>query len=109
MKIIITESQFSDLFIKRRFARLEQLVDENMRHHHPCDYTYDQYYAFHDYYRDVRNDVITDIIGGDLNIPWEYDNILIIDNLSEMIHKGIYELFYDKVTEYFNRTIEEGC
>jgi hypothetical protein len=109
LKIIITESQFSDLFIKRRFARLDQLFDEKMRYYPPCDYTYDPYYAFHDYYGDVRTAVINDIINGDLNIGWEDENIRKIDDLSEMIDKGIYEIFYDKVREYFDTTLEKGC
>ena len=109
MKIIITESQFSDLFIKRRFARLDQLVDENMRYYPPCDYTYDPYYAFFDYYGDVRTSVINDIINGDLNIGWEEENMSKIDNLSEMINEKIYELFYDKVKNYYDKIINEGC
>ena len=109
MKIIITESQFSDLFIKRRFDRLDQLVDEKMRYYPPCDYTYDPYYAFHDYYGDVRTLVINDIINGDLNIGWEEENMSKIDNLSEMINEKIYELFYDKVKDYYDKIINEGC
>ena len=64
MKIIITESQFVDLFFKRRFGRIDQLVDEKMRYYPPCDYTYDPFYAWYDYYGDVRTAVINDIING---------------------------------------------
>jgi hypothetical protein len=109
MKIIITESQFSDLFIKRRFARLDQLVDEKMVYYPPCDYTYDPFYAWYDYYGDVRNAVINDIINVDLNIGFEEENIRKIDDLSKMIDEKIYELFYDKVREYYDRIIEESC
>jgi hypothetical protein len=109
MKIIITESQFEDLFIKRRFARLDQLVDEKMAYYPPCDYAYDPYYAFFDYYGDVRTAVINDIINVDLNIGFEEENIRKIDDLSIMIDEKIYELFYDKVREYYDRIIEESC
>jgi hypothetical protein len=69
MKIIITESQFEDLFFKRRFGRIDKLVDEKMRYYPPCDYTYDPFYAWYDYYGDVRNAVIFKIFEKDLNVP----------------------------------------
>ncbi len=109
MKIIITESQFSDLFFKRRFGRIDQLFNEKMAYYPPCDYTYDPYYAFYDYFGDVRNAVINDIINVDLNIGFEEENIIKIDDLSKMIDEKIYELFYDKVREYYDRIIEESC
>ena len=109
MKIIITESQFSDLFIKRRFARLDQLVDEKMRYYPPCDYTYDPYYAFHDYYGDVRNGVIYEFITEDLNLGWDENHMTEIDDLSEILFEKLYEIFYDKVKEYYDNTLEEGC
>ena len=107
MKIIITESQFVDLFFKRRFGRIDQLVDEKMRYYPPCDYTYDKYYAFYDYYGDVRNAVIFKMLEKDSNVP---QDIVDIDVLSETMNEWMYEQFYDKVKEYYDKVLEdEDC
>ena len=110
MKIIITESQFVDLFFKRRFGRIDQLVDEKMRYYPPCDYTYDPYYAFYDYFGDVRNAVIFDMVEKDLNLTWEEENMVNIDEFSETTDKWMYEIFFDKVREYYDKVLEdEDC
>lgn len=107
MKIIITESQFVDLFFKRRFGRIDKLVDEKMRYYPPCDYTYDKYYAFYDYYGDVRNAVIFKMFEKDSNVP---QDIVDIDVLSETMNEWMYEQFYDKVREYYDKVLEdENC
>jgi hypothetical protein len=107
MKIIITESQFVDLFFKRRFGRIDKLVDEKMRYYPPCDYTYDKYYAFYDYYGDVRNAVIFKMLEQDSNVP---QDIVDIDVLSETMNEWMYEQFYDKVKEYYDKVLEdEDC
>ena len=110
MKILITESQFVDLFFKRRFGRIDQLVDEKMRYYPPCDYTYDKYYAFYDYFGDVRNAVIRDIITEDLQLDWEERHMSKIEDFSETTDKWMYEIFHDKVREYFDKVLEdEDC
>ena len=107
MKIIITESQFVDLFFKRRFGRIDKLVDEKMRYYPPCDYTYDKYYAFYDYYGDVRNAVIFKMFEKGINVP---QDIVDIDVLSETMNEWMYEQFYDKVREYYDKVLEdEDC
>ena len=107
MKIIITESQFEDLFFKRRFGRIDKLVDEKMRYYPPCDYTYDPFYAWYDYYGDVRNAVIFEMIEKDINVP---QDIVDIDVLSETMNEWMYEQFYDKVREYYDKVLEdEDC
>ena len=104
MKIIITESQFVDLFFKRRFGRIDKLVDEKMRYYPPCDYTYDPFYAWYDYYGDVRNAVIFEMIEKDINVP---QDIVDIDILSETMNEWMYEQFYDKVREYYDKVLED--
>ena len=107
MKIIITESQFEDLFFKRRFGRMDQLVDEKMRYYPPCDYTYDPFYAWYDYYGAVRNAVIFEMIEKGINVP---QDIVDIDVLSETMNEWMYEQFYDKVREYYDKVLEdEDC
>ena len=107
MKIIITESQFVDLFFKRRFGHIDKLVDEKMRYYPPCDYTYDPFYAWYDYYGDVRNAVIFEMFEKDLNVP---KDIVDIDVLSETMNEWMYEQFYDKVREYYDKVLEdEDC
>jgi len=110
LKIIITESQFVDLFFKRRFGRIDQLVDEKMRYYPPCDYTYDKYYAFYDYYGDIRNAVIFDMVEKDINLPWSEENTVNIDKFSETMQEWMYEIFFDKVKEYYDKVLEdEDC
>jgi hypothetical protein len=109
MKIIITESQFVDLFFKRRFGRIDLLVNEKMDYYPPCDYTYDPYYAFYDYFGDVRNAVIHDIITEDLQLDWEERNMSKIEDFSETTDKWMYKIFHDKVREYFDNTLDQGC
>jgi hypothetical protein len=107
MKILITESQFVDLFFKRRFGRIDKLVDEKMRYYPPCDYTYDPFYAWYDYYGDVRNAVIFKIFEKGINVPQDIVNI---DVLSETMNEWMYEQFYDKVREYYDKVLEdEDC
>jgi hypothetical protein len=107
MKIIITESQFEDLFFKRRFGRMDQLVDEKMMHYPPCNYTYDPFYAWYDYYGDVRNAVIFEMIEKDINVP---QDIVDIDELSDTMNEWMYEQFYDKVREYYDKVlVDEDC
>mgnify|MGYP000088096345 CR=1 FL=1 len=110
MKITITESQFEDLFFKRRFGRIDKLVDEKMAYHLPCDYTYDPFYAWYDYYGDVRNSVIYEMIEKDINLPWSEENMVNIDEFSETTDKWMYEIFFDKVREYYDKVLEdEDC
>jgi len=112
LKIIITESQFVDLFFKRRFGRIDQLVDEKMRYYPPCDYTYDPYYAFYDYFGDVRNAVIYKIVYDDLQLDYlgEREKKAImnkINDFSETADKWMYEIFFDKVREYYDKVLED--
>ena len=110
MKILITESQFSDLFFKRRFGRIDQLFNEKMAYYPPCDYMYDPYYAFYDYFGDVRNAVIRDIITEDLQLDWEERHMSKIEDFSETADKWVYNKFHDKVREYFDKVLEdEDC
>ena len=105
---VINESKFIDLFFKRRFARIDELVDKAMRYNPPCDYTYDPYYAFFDYYGDVRNSVIHTTID-DIGLSWEMENMSKIDDLSESMNEWMFEVFYDDVKEYFDKVINGGC
>lgn len=109
MKIIITESQYNNLFIQRRFDRIDELVNEKMRYYPPCDYMYGELYDFNDYYGDVRNAVISEILTYDLKLQWVESDIENIEYFYEIIEKGMYEVFYDKVREYFDKVIGEGC
>jgi len=109
MKIIITESQFADIFFNRRIQRIEELVTKKMKYYPPCDYTYDTYYAFFDYYGDVRNGVIHQTLE-DTQLDWDSDdNIKKIEDLSESMDKWMYERFYDKVRGYYDKVLSKGC
>jgi len=109
MKIIITESQFADMFFKRRFAHIDKLVEEKMTYYPPCDYNYDNDMVFYDYYGDVRSSVIFEIIEKDLNLTWQQDEMETIDELSETMHEWMFPIFYDKVRKYFEDTLDNGC
>ena len=107
MKFILTESQFVDLFFKRRFARIDELVDKAMRYNSPCDYMYGEM-GWSDYYGDVRNSVIHTTID-DIGLSWEMENMSKIDDLSESMNEWMFEVFYDEVKEYFDNYINGGC
>ena len=109
MKFILTESQFNDLFFKRRFGRIDQLVEEKMVYYPPCDYTYDPYYAFFDYLDDIINGVIHEMLSDDLSMEWDEGNMEKINDFSEMMTTTMSELFMDKVRnpdKYDDVTIE---
>lgn len=106
MKIIITESQFKDLAFRRRIPRIEGLVDENMSYYHPCGYKYDG--GFDDYFTDVCDAAIREIIINDLKLDW-HDDIDKIDDLWGKLYTPMNEMFKDKARTYFYKTIEGGC
>ena len=84
-----------------------ELITKKMKYYPPCDYTYDKYYAFYDYYGDVRNAVIFKMLEKDSNVP---QDIVDIDVLSETMNEWMYEQFYDKVKEYYDKVLEdEDC
>jgi len=106
MKIIITESQFGDLAFRRRIPRIVELVDENMSYYHPCGYVYDG--GFNDYFTDVRDAAIREIIINDLKLDW-HDDMEKIDNLWSSLDNPMKEMFKDKARTYFYMIIEDGC
>ena len=108
MKIIITESQFADMFFKRRFAHIDKLVEEKMTYYPACDYNYDNDMVFYDYYGDVRNSVIRIVIE-DVGLSWNDENIDKIEDLYESMNEWMHEVFINKVKEYFDKVIDEGC
>jgi len=65
--------------------------------------------VFHDYYGDVRNSVIFEIIEKDLNLTWSQDEMETIDELSVTMHEWMFPIFYDKVSKYFKDTLDNGC
>jgi hypothetical protein len=106
MKIIITESQFGDLAFRRRIPSIVKLVDENMSYYHPCDYVYDG--GFNDYFTDVCDATIREIIINDLKLNWA-DDMEKIDNLWSSLDNPMKEMFKDKARTYFYMIIEDGC
>ena len=105
MKIIISESQFVDLLIKRRFGRVNDLIEKVMYQYDPCDYTYDPYYAFHDYYGDVRDRVVYEIIAEDpglLSLRDQYDTRKLEDFIMNM-KEVMYDIYYDKARAFYDQ------
>lgn len=90
MKIIITESQFEDIFIMRRIQRIDELVTEKMMYYPPCDYI--PYDGWHDYYEDVASGVINEIVS-DAGIEWDVPNMkkieYIFGSLGGFIKKNV--------------------
>jgi len=111
MKFIITESQVYNMFFKRRIPRIKKLVTEKMMYYPPCDYNYsdDREVDWFDYYSDVRNGVIHEMIS-DLELGWDSDeNIKKIDDLYEAMDAWMYQRFYDKVRSHFDEVLDKGC
>ena len=103
MKIIITESQYIDLMLKRRWGIISDLMRNNLGYYPPCDYQYPD--GFHDYYGDLRNYVISTIIE-DLKWNWSDEST---DEFYEKLNTIIFEPFYDEAKEYFDYVISDGC
>lgn len=107
MKIIISESQFSDLYIIRRFEHIKQLVDEMMDHYSPCDYVSEEDdYGSRDYHNDVISSVIGELIREDLKRGIDLKHI---GDLRELVFGSIHHMFLDKTREYFDKIINEEC
>ena len=106
MKIIITESQYVNLFTKRRIGLITKLIDENKVYYHPCDYDYPG--GFKDYYDDIINAVVRALIDQDLKFDWDRA-VDMIDNFTEMVTSDIDELFKVQLKLFFRKTINEGC
>jgi hypothetical protein len=50
------------------------------------------------------------MIEKDINLPWSEENMVNIDELSETMNEWMYEPFYDKVREYYDKVLEdEDC
>jgi hypothetical protein len=107
MKFILTESQFADLFFKRRFAQINSLVEEKMVYYPPCDYTYK--HGFNDYYNDVRDGLTYEMVSVVLGLDWVEGNIDKIDEFSNSMGDWMYDAFHDKLRDYFDMIIGQGC
>ena len=46
----------------------------------------------------------------DINLPWSEENTVNIDKFSETMQEWMYEIFFDKVKEYYDKVLEdEDC
>jgi|LakMenEpi03Aug12_release.lakeMendotaPanAssembly.Ray.scaffolds.fasta_scaffold07911_31 hypothetical protein len=106
MKIIITESQYVNLFTKRRIKFITYLVDLYKIYYHPCDYDYIG--GFDDYYDDVVSGVVRGLIDEDLKIEWDRA-VNMIDDFTEMVTADINGLFKDDLKIFFRKKIKRGC
>jgi hypothetical protein len=105
MKIIITESQVVDLLIKRRFGRVNDLIEKVMYQYDPCDYMSNEYYCFRDYYDDVRDRVVYQIISDDpglLSLRDQYDTRKLEDFIMNM-KEVMYDIYYDKARVFYDQ------
>jgi hypothetical protein len=106
MKIIITESQFVDLFFfKRRFGRVNDLIEKVMYQYDPCDYMSNEYYGFRDYYDDVRDRVVYQIIAEDPGLLSlrNQDDTGKLDYFIRDMKQIMYDIYYDKARVFYDQ------
>jgi hypothetical protein len=106
MKILITESQFVNTFIKRRFHRIDELVTEKMKYYPPCDYI--PFDLWDDYYEDVVSGVMYEIVS-DAGIEWDVPSMKKIEEIFGTLNDPIKKIFHDKIREYYDKFLDEGC
>lgn len=105
MKIIITESQNMDLFVRRRLNDMVEMFNKKMTAYPPCDYNYED--GVNDYYSDIESTVVDSIVSKE-GLSWDED----FDKINELYSttaKLLYPLAFPFLKSYYDDIIEAGC
>ncbi len=106
MKIIITESQYSDLKFRRIYRKIQSEFDHKLDIYIPCNYNYED--GEYDFFNDVKSVTIESVVARLFDIyvddeSEEYQELY--DTLSNML----FETEFESVKEYYNDWIKEHC
>ena len=106
MKIIITESQYSDLKFRRIYRKIQSEFDHKLDIYIPCNYNYEG--GEYDFFNDVKSVTIESVVARLFDIyvddeSEEYQELY--DTLSDML----FETEFESVNEYYHDWIKEHC
>lgn len=105
MKIIITESQNMEIFVRRRLKEMVKMFDIRMTAYPPCDYNYED--GVNDYYSDVESTVVDSMVSKE---GWSWDDDFNkIDELYNTTAKLLYPIAFPILKSYYDDIIEAGC
>ena len=105
MKIIITESQNMEIFVRRRLKEMVKMFDIRMTAYPPCDYNYED--GVNDYYSDVESTVVDSMVSKE---GWSWDDDFNkIDGLYNTTAKLLYPIAFPILKSYYDDIIEAGC
>lgn len=105
MKIIITESQNMDIFVRRRLNDMVKMFNNRMTAYPPCDYNYDD--GVNDYYSDVESTVVDSMVSKEgLSRDEDFDKINILHNT---VSNLLYPIAFPILKSYYDDIIEAGC
>lgn len=105
MKIIITESQNMEIFVRRRLKEMVKMFDIRMTAYPPCDYNYED--GVNDYYSDVESTVVDSMVSKE---GWSWDeDFNKIDELYNTTAKLLYPIAFPILKSYYDDIIEAGC
>ena len=98
MKIIITESQETNLWIIRRYSVIREHLDKSISLHNPCDYE-----SVREYTTKILSYVIDRIITDhdEYDIINDYDSMENIILFGRKILKGLFDLFYSELKQVY--------
>jgi len=106
MKIVITESQYSDLKFRRIYRKIQSEFDHKLDIYIPCNYNYEG--GEYDFFNDVKSVTIESVVARLFDIyvddeSEEYQELY--DILSDML----FETEFESVKEYYHDWIKEQC
>lgn len=106
MKIIITESQYSDLKFRRIYRKIQSEFDHKLDIYIPCNYNYEG--GEYDFFMDVQHVTIESVIARlfDMYVDDENESY---QELYGILSDMLYETEFESVKEYYNDWIKEHC
>jgi hypothetical protein len=101
MKYIITESQPSNLFIRRRLQNLGEHVFSTYMWLDPKRYN-----DYDDYFRGVVFRSLSDFLSEEVDLDYDIYNKIRDESLS-FVHDIIEQKYGDKIREYYNKEMSK--
>ena len=106
MKIIITESQYSDLKFRRIYRKIQSEFDHKLDIYIPCNYNYED--GVYDFFNVVKGSTIESVLEQyfDIYLDDEMDSS---DELYEILSDMLFKTEFESVKEYYNDWIKKYC
>ena len=106
MKIIITESQYSDLKFRRTYRKIQDEFEDKIDIYIPCNYNYED--GEYDFFDDVKRVTIESVIARLFDIYLDDENEAYIE-LYDILSDMLFETEFESVKEYYHDWIKEHC